>query len=147
MADEMAPNPFTPDEIRAGCPSGRTVRWRVEEPDGEAYLRVSRFLDADDEGATLERSRQTLGGEPVGEVQSARQTWTEFQANSSFPSAVTTIDSETIDTELGRLDCLRYTVRDGDEENSFWFATELPGPPVRYETTVAGQVVASGSVV
>jgi hypothetical protein len=142
-----APTPFTADEIRDGCPSGRTLRLRMEAVGDEPFLRVSRFLDPDDDGTTLERSRQSLDGEPMGEPESGRFSWRELQANASFPAELTTIESMTIETELGPLDCLRYTVRDDDGENSFWFAKELPGPPVRYEIVAGGTVVSTGSVV
>lgn len=147
MADDMAPTPFTADEIRTGCPSGRTVRWRAEDAGEPPYLRISRFLDSDDDGTTLERSRVSLDGAPLGEAVAARQTWSELQGNASFPAAITEVTAETLATELGELDCVRYTVSDDDSVNSFWFDRHRPGPPVRYEIVAGGQVVSAAVVV
>ena len=61
-------------------------------------------------------------------------------------AACTTVAEERISTPLGELDCLRYTVRD-DGERVFWFATSLPGMPVRTRLTRGGRVVATTEVV
>lgn len=48
---------------------------------------------------------------------------------------------------IGELDCLRYTVREGATENVFWFATDLPGMPVRFVTRIDGEVELTVSMV
>lgn len=48
------PTPFTADEIRAGCPPGRTVRCLVVEPGREAHVRVTVFVSGDADGAEHE---------------------------------------------------------------------------------------------
>lgn len=121
----LAPTPFTADEIRAASQAGRTIELLVEGDGEEPYRRYNRYLACDDEGATLERGR------PGGEIETRRVTWAELQSHAAFPAAMTTIEPETIDIPLGRLDCLRYTVRDGDDVTVFWFATKYPGMPVR----------------
>ncbi len=142
-----APTPFTADEIRAGCPAGRTIRLRVEAAGEPPFLRVNRFTGCDEAGAVFERSRQSLDGSPVGELESDRVTWLDLQGHASFPAEVTSIAAERIETEIGELDCLRYTVRDGATYEVFWFASNLPGMPVRYLTRTDGQVVVTVSVV
>ena len=74
-------------------------------------------------------------------------TWLDLQGHASFPADDTTIESETIETPLGELDCLRYTVRDGASEKIFWFAKDLPGMPVRFVVRNDGNVGATVSVV
>jgi hypothetical protein len=74
-------------------------------------------------------------------------TWRELQAHASFPADHTTIVAETIETGIGPLDCLRYTVREGTTEEVFWFAKDLPGMPIRYATREDGQVVTTVTVV
>ena len=74
-------------------------------------------------------------------------TWRELQAHASFPAERTTIESERIETAIGELDCLRYTVRDGTTEVVFWFARDLPGMPIQYLTREDGRVVSTVSVV
>ena len=142
-----APTPFTADEIRAGCPAGRTIRMRVDTEGEAPFLRVSRFVSCDEEGAVLERSRQSLEGVALGVVEADRVTWRDLQAHASFPVEAATIEDETISTAIGDLDCLRYTVRDKETEEVFWFAKGLPGMPIRYVTRAGGEVVATVSVV
>ena len=142
-----ARTPFTAEEIRTGCPAGRTIRMRVEAAGEPATYRVSRFVECDDTGALAERYAATDDGTPLGDRQSGRVTWRDLQAHASFPADRTTIEPEQIETPIGTLDCLRYTVRDGATEEVFWFAAALPGMPVRYLTRADGRVVASTSVV
>lgn len=142
-----APTPFTADDIRVGCPAGRTIRMRVDEVGEAPFLRVSWFADCDEGGAVLVRSRQRLDGSPLGEPEAGRVTWLDLQAHASFPADATTIEPDRIGTALGELDCLRYTVRDGATEEVFWFATDLPGMPIRIVTRTGGEVVSTVSVV
>jgi len=126
-----APTPFTADEIRDNCGPGKTIQLRIEVAEEEPTFRQNRFLDLDDVGATLERTPLDADGAPTGEPEVDRVTWLDLQAHASFPTDVTTIEPERIETPMGELDCLRYTVRDGTTENVFWFATAIPGMPVR----------------
>lgn len=143
----LAPTPFTADEIRRGCPVGRTIRLRIDAVGEPGFQRSSRFVECDESGAVVERIRLSLDGAPLGEPEVSRTSWRDLQGHASFPAAATTIESERIETAIGPLDCLRYTVRDGTTDRVFWFAVDLPGMPVRYLTRVDGQVVSTVSVV
>jgi hypothetical protein len=135
-----APTPFTAEEIRHGCPAGRTIRLRVESAGGETLVRTTRFVDCDEQGAIQERALFSVDGEPLGPVQTDRSSWAELQAHASFPAARTAISEEPLDTPLGRLDCLRYTVADRSTVETLWFATAKPGMPVRFVSEVDGQI-------
>ena len=111
--------------------AGRTIRRRVDAVGETPFHLVSRFVECDEAGATMERSRLSLDGSPLGEPEVDRVTWLELQAHASFPADATTIESERIETAIGELDCLRYTVRDGATEEVFWFAKDLPGMPIQ----------------
>ena len=89
----------------------------------------------------------SLDGSPLVEPEVDRVTWRDLQAHASFPAGDTTIEPERIETAIGRLDCLRYTVRNADTDQVFWFAKDLPGMPIRSLTRKDGQVVATTSVV
>ena len=135
-----APTPFAAEEIRRGCPAGRTTRLLVEPQDGEPYLRISRFVEADEDGALIEARRHTVLGQPLEEPAATRTTWREFQGHASFPADLTTIATEAIETPLGMFDCLRYTVTVGTTVETFWFAKALPGMPIRFMTQESGRV-------
>ncbi len=147
LAQGQAPTPFTADEIRGGCPAGRTIRYRVEVEGEAPFHRVTRFVECDEAGATIERSRLSVDGSPLGGPEVDRVTWRDLQGHASFPAADTTIEPERITTAVGAFDCLRYTVRTGATEAVFWFAEDLPGMPLQYLTRADGEVVTSVSVV
>jgi hypothetical protein len=146
LAPRHAPTPFTADEIRGASRVGKSIRRLVEDAGIPPYHLVSRYLECDDAGATMERARFSLDGAPLGEPQVGRVTWLDLQTHASFPADATTIESEVIDTAIGRLDCLRYTVRDGTTEEVFWFAKDLPGMPVQQLTRTDGKVITTVTV-
>jgi len=148
LAPGRAPTPLTADEIRGGCPAGRTIWLQIDVVGGETpFHRVSRFVECDEAGATIQRSRLSLDGSPLAEPEVDRVTWRDLQAHASFAADDTTIESDRIETAIGELDCLRYTVRDGATEEVFWFAKDLPGMPIQCLTRTDGQVVTTVSVV
>lgn len=142
-----APTPFTGAQIRDRCRVGKTIDVRVEVPGEPPFFRVTRYVECDEAGALLERSGISLDGAPVGEPELDRVTWLELQGHASFPAEQTTIEPARIETPLGERECLRYTVRDDESEKVFWFATDIPGMPVRFLTRVDGQVVLTVTMV
>jgi hypothetical protein len=133
----LLPTPFSADEIREGCPEGRTIRLLVEPAQGAPFERVNRFVDCDESGATLERWRLSADGSVDGEPERARTTWLDLQSHASFPADRATRSRETIELPIGRVECLRYDVRAAAHDDAplatFWFALDHPGMPVRYE--------------
>ncbi len=119
------PTPFSADEIRAGCPDGRTVRMRDEA----GVVSVSRFLDGDADGTTVESWTESADGATVAAPPSrSRVSWRELQQHASFPAGGTRVSRETIRTHLGEHECLRYDVGDA----TFWFDVRRPGMPVQF---------------
>ncbi len=104
--------------------------------DGTTETSTSRFLVCDDDGAEIDNDGRAT-----------RALWTDLQAHASFPADRTTVSHQAIETPLGRLDCLHYTVDRGDAIDEFWFAEDIPGMPVRYRTTVDGTVISETNVV
>ena len=136
-----APTPFTADEIREGCPAGRTIGVLVEPQDGDPYLTINRFVTVDDEGADHETETLTMDGEPIDDAPTKLRTkWEVFQSHASFPEEQTQIDTEVLETRMGDLTCKRYTVTDGPTSDTYWFAVDKPGMPVKVETLSPGGV-------
>ncbi|MDP3952095.1 hypothetical protein [Microbacterium sp.] len=142
IGEGLLATPFTADEIREATGAGKTIRLLVEEPQGARYLRVNRFRETDADGATLDRWRSGVDRVVEGDISSARVSWRDLQAHAAFPAERTVLSSETLSLPIGRLECLRYDVRDGPEAApaTFWFAMTHPGMPVRYEAPVDGGV-------
>lgn len=145
LRPDHLPTPFTADEIRIGCPPGRTVRALVIRGTSDPFIRVTRFVAADAEGADQETWTETPEGERLTEPEPNHSTWLEFQSHASMPAAATTISKETIEIPAGRFDCLKY-VRNNDESvSTFWFAHSAPGMPLRFEERTADGALAFSS--
>jgi hypothetical protein len=147
LQPDHAPTPFTASEIRAGCPAGRTISIVVELSGQEPHRRTNRFVRCDQDGALVERTRTAMDGTPIDAPESGWATWLEMQGHASTPADRTTIEPTRLETPMGVLDCLRYTVADGTGVETLWFATALPGMPVRTETRIGGELVAVVRVV
>lgn len=141
------PTPFSAEEIRVGCPPGRTVRALVVRPDADPIVQVTRFVSGDAEGAEQAFWTETPDGVRLSEPQRRRSTWLEFQGHASMPAASTRIDEEEIEIPAGRFACLRYTRVDGDTVDTFWFARSAPGMPLKFDERVAGVLVFSSTAI
>ena len=116
------PTPFSADEIRRGCPPGRTVRTLVVRAGQEPYVRVTRFSTGDGAGAEQELWTETPDGTRLTETETGHSICRELQGHASMPADRTTVTEEEIDTPAGSFDCLRYTRTDEDGVGIFWFA-------------------------
>ena len=133
---DHAPTPFTAAEIRAGCPTGRTVTARTEAMGEPDRVDITVFVETDDEGALLESNGRRH-----------RVTWRELQNHASFPAAITTVREEVIQIPLGEMECLSYRVVSNDTESTFWFAKDRPGMPVLFTTESDGVLVSTTFVI
>jgi hypothetical protein len=140
LRPDHLPTPFSAAEIRDATRPGHTLRLRLEPAGEEPMLRVTRFVETDDEGAVQESQRFTLAGDPLDEPVRRRSSWLDFQSHASFPAATTTSAEETIDLTFGRFDGLHYVAVDGDRVEHYWFALALPGMPVRTEDWEGGEL-------
>ena len=147
LRPDHLPTPFTADEIRVGCPPGRTVRSLVIRAGSEPYVRVTRFVSGDADGAEQESWTETPDGARLTEPERGRSTWLEYQEHASMPAAVTDISEEEIDIPAGRFACLKYTRRDGDSVSTFWFARSAPGMPLKFETRVGAELLFASTAI
>lgn len=126
-----APTPFTADEIRRGCPTGRQVTVAHVAPDGSSEFWTTTFARTDDETAVIINQHVDEAGQPLGAASELVATWDELQAHASFPADSTSITEEELSIPIGRLACLRYLVTEGGNTKTLWFARSLPGLPVK----------------
>jgi hypothetical protein len=138
LQPDHLPTPFSADEIRVGCPAGRTIRIREETPGEAPAFRRIRFTRVDLELAVHELQATDPDGEPIGEPSSGSSTWLDLQRHASQPAAATTVEEVALTLPFGELACWLYTVRAPDAELRFWFAKALPGMPVQIEEWVDG---------
>ena len=147
MRPDHHPTPFSADEIRDGFVPGTVVRSRVERAGAEPVVHVRVSIAADPDGGIYEFWTESLDGRRLEEPVQQRSIWRELQAHASMPVDATTIDRVTIDVPMGTFDGLRYTRVEGETVDTFWFATSMPGAPIRMEERVAGELVFSSTAI
>lgn len=72
--------------------------------------------------------------------------WSELVQHARFPEKDTTITDTSLEVPIGRFDCWLYTLNIRDDqgrplERRFFFAKELPGPPIHAETLAEGRKI------
>lgn len=141
---DLAPPPFTAEEIRAANPEGTQLLFRVDALGSPAMLRRMTFVATDAQGATIESSRSALHGEPMGGLDAQHSSWVELRDHAAFPAARTTRREATCRVQAGEYACWEYVVEQGVGEDGlplvsrFWFAHSKPGPPVLMESLRGG---------
>lgn len=138
--EAFLPTPFTAAQIQAAMPVGTVLEHLRGAPD--AAVRITwKVVEAGDVGC---RIQYTTEGQ--AEPATRAHTWTELRDHAKFPTALTSVVDEAIDTPLGRLECRHYTVRTAAQADAavaaeFWFCPDLPGPPVRLIAYKDGAIV------
>lgn len=133
---DHAPTPFTVEEIRSGCPVGRSVTARTEAAGEPDRVDLTVFVETDADGAML-----------VSNGSRHRVTWRELQGHASFPAELTTITEEAVQTPLGDMECLCYRVISDDTASTFWFAKDRPGMPILFTVEENGGLVSTTIVI
>jgi len=150
-----APTPYTAAQIRQGCADGRRATFRITTG-AVPLVQIWSFDRGDAEGCTVSTTTVDKDGSARGEPQIRRYTWKSLQAHASWPKAETAVTDDTITVEAGTFDCMLYTVTksrpppskgaekdvqaDRTTVSKYWFAWDLPGPPVRVEQRIGGKV-------
>ena len=147
MQPDHHPTPFSAAQIHEGFVVGREVRSLHVRAGAEPYVHVRRDLSADDDAGVFEVWTETPEGDRISEPEQGSSTFLELQQHASMPVAATKIEPVEIDVPMGRFDGLRYTRVQGDMVDTFWFALERPGAPVRIESRVGGTVVFSSTAI
>ncbi len=149
VRDGHAPTPFDAEQIREACSPGHFRLYRVEVPGRPKLYRVLRFGQRTEEATTFISRQLDADGHPFGEQRRTRARWKALQAHASFPESRTTIRPTRHTTPAGTFDCWLYEVRelrDGHRGHHrrrlrrYWFAKQLPGPPIQLDQRVGGRL-------
>lgn len=130
-APVSAPAPFTVEQLVGGCPVGRTLRYRVEVVGEPPRLRTERVVAVDELGASFEVTETTPDHAVVAGPTSERRTWDEVQHAAALLPSRTTTQDDYLESPLGEIETVRYTVKDGTTHTLHWFAPSRPGPPLQ----------------
>jgi hypothetical protein len=138
---EIAPQLFTVEQLRAGNPQGRVIELRMEAEGKPTMTEHWEFTAVDAQTATIHAITRDESGAVVAD-ETGTSKWTELHKHAHFPAAATTIqDNVQVTVPAGTFTTRLYTVKAGDATRQFWFAPELPGPPVQFTTEQGGKVV------
>lgn len=139
------PTPFSAEEIRDGSPAGMVSKYKMIQRGQHQRTMVTTFVGGDAENANFTSYMLSPTGERMGEEQTASATWKELQGHASFPKENTSLEAETITTDLGTYECWKYIVTQkfGGKEMKqiMWFAKKVPGPPVKMVQTMDGETI------
>jgi hypothetical protein len=155
-AESITPPPFTAEEIRQATAIGRTYVFRVEQSAKLPILRTMKFVAVTESGATVEttehnekQTKEEKKTKPTPQV--SNPTWAELEKHAHFPAKNTQRTEAKVKTPWGEWDGWLFTVTRNEggksQTDRFWFAKDLPGAPVRWESIVDGQAMAVGSLV
>jgi len=144
LAPSQAPTPFTAEQIRLACPTGRINRFRVEQHRGSetrVEVSVQHFVETNEIGAKIKSVSADIEKPVPGPSQELMLRWDELRAHASYPAEQTKITRETVTVPAGTYDCWLYTVNDGSFVSRYWFARTLAGPPVLATVERGGKLV------
>lgn len=144
---DFAPTPFSAEQIRDATKAGRTYRFRQESEGTPTREHQVEFVAVDPQGCTIRTTNLGPDGQPVAPPEESHASWEELQHHAQFPRNATTITREPIEVPAGRFDAILYTVESRmaghHVAQRYWFATSLPGAPVRVTHERDGTVVMS----
>ncbi len=132
------PTPFSADQIRDNSWVRRLIRVRTDIPGQSPTFRQITVTQANAHEGTREFVDTDGDGQPTGSPVLRTSTWLELQGHASQPADRTVATAEDVALTWGTESCWRYVVRDGADEQRFWFARRLPGMPVRVEEWTNG---------
>lgn len=132
---EIAPRPFTAEQLRAGLPEGSLIRMRTYVIGVPPVEELWTFVRCDETTATIAARVYGADGALLTDEGERTSTWVELSEHATFPAAATVRSEDTVHGPLGPLDVWRYTVTEPGEDGvtevkQFEFAKTLPGPPV-----------------
>jgi hypothetical protein len=132
---------FTVADLRNGNQPGRVIELRMEADGKPTTIEHWEFTAASDETTTIHSITKDETGKVLAD-ETGTSTWAELHKHGQFPASATMIeDNVEITVPAGTFKTRLYTVKAGDATRRFWFATELPGPPVQFTTEQNGTIV------
>jgi hypothetical protein len=139
--DEFAPQLFTLEQLREGVPAGRVIELRIEVEYQTTTIEHWEFTHVDANGATIHSISRDTGGTVISD-ETGTSTWAELHSHAKFPAAATTFeDNVSVTVPAGTFTTRLYTMKASGVTRQFWFAIDLPGPPVQFTTEQDGKVM------
>lgn len=130
---EYLPTPYTAEEIRDAWVEGFEVTTRTRSAAGETYSQTRVVAWTEKGFAIVDKELDAQGRERPGAGGTHYSgTWEELRLHARFPASSATREREVRETPLGQLEGWLYKVQGEEGLTEFFFADNLPGPPVVY---------------
>lgn len=130
---QMLPTPFTAEQLRDAMPTGTHIVLRVTDSEGTSQLDWT--VEENTPEGMVWRSLVDLPGDADPPPERKKAAWVELQKHAEFPASDARRRRTRFSTPWGVMTGWRYDVREKTEagvvRSRFWFADEMPGPPVR----------------
>lgn len=147
VKSEFAPTLFTVEQLRAGNAKGRVIELRMEIDGKPPTTEHWEFTAVDHESATIHAITRDEAGKVLAD-QTGTSKWADLHKHGQFPAVATTFeDNVEITVPAGTFKTRLYTVKVDGTLRRFWFAADLPGPPVQFTTEKDGKVVMRAQMV
>jgi hypothetical protein len=144
LAPDREPSPFSAQQIARACgPQSKRV-FRFVMGGAEPSYKLWTFIEQTEAGCTFLQTDCDEHGLETGEPSPTNVTWQQLQSHASWPATDVTASEAKMKVPAGTYECMHYVIKrknaQGVGEDKFWFAWDLPGPPVRMERSAGGQV-------
>jgi hypothetical protein len=140
LAAAQLPTPYTDEQLREAHPEGKVRVFRIDVPGQPSFVNTMTFSECDAAGTTVASQRTTLEGKPMGASVTQRSAWTELRDHALFDAADTTRERATLATARGDVACWLYVNHKTGATTRFWFAVDVPGPPLLLEIEKDGEL-------
>jgi hypothetical protein len=130
---EMAPTPYTADQIRDAMPVGTVIEYRIEEAGSPPVIQRWTVTAADATTGTMAEAIVDDAGTVLEEKATETSTWEDLRKHAEFPAARTTRSDSEVEVPAGKFATWLYVVENPKlgVTSYFEFAKEMPGPPVK----------------
>ena len=131
-APEMAPTPYSIDQIRAANRPGTVYRYKFETAGEPPQIKVMEFTSGTSaESAEIKSVTLDEAGRAKSAPELERSPWEQIRRHAEFPRAAVRVEPGSIEVPAGKFDAMVYTVSAPNGETSkFYFAKSYAGPPV-----------------
>ncbi len=143
-SEEIAPPPFTAAQIREASRPGRRHDFQMVQGGSTMIMRME-CISATEEKLEFRQSILNADGTESGRPpRVSSSTWDELVSHARYPKAKTKITEESVTVKAGTFACLLYVITETEDATTtihrYWFAKDLPGPPIKQEIEEDGKV-------
>ncbi|HMI87912.1 MAG TPA: hypothetical protein VK550_27705 [Polyangiaceae bacterium] len=139
-APDMAPTPYTAEQLRDANRPGTVYRYKIEAAGEPTVIKVMKFTSGGSaESAEVKDESLDQAGQPMAPATVEHTPWEDLRRHGEFPRAALAVQPGSIEVPAGKFEVMVYTVTaPNGEVGKFYFAKSYAGPPVLLSKERAG---------